>query len=132
MRKNSPFEEKNAVTLRYLLTDPLICSRINIPHSIRKDPCLEWFVKSFEKRSSIRISSLIYNAALMLEAGIGYALELGVLIDPVGNRELCLHPLEPRLESGLNIVRKKFQVFSKAAELFRERLLERFFEQEER
>ena len=90
----------------------------------------EWFGKSFEKLNIVATYNLIYNAALMVESGIGYALGLDGLIDATGNRELCFRPLEPRLESGLNIVWKKYQVFSKAAEIFRERLLEQFSETE--
>ena len=110
---------------------PLICSRINIRQSTVKNAYVEWFGKSFEKLNIVATYNLIYNAALMVEAGIGYALALDGLIDTVGNRELCFRPLEPKLESGLNIVWKKYQVFSKAAELFRERLMERFSEPEE-
>lgn len=39
---------------------------------------------------------------------------------------LCFRPLEPRLDSGLDIVWKKYQVFSSAAELFLERLQQDF------
>ena len=35
---------------------------------------------------------------------------------------LCFRPLQPRLAAGLNVVWKKYQVFSPAAELFLERL----------
>ena len=38
----------------------------------------------------------------------------------------CFGPLEPRLDSGLEIVWKKYQVFSPAAELFLKRLEETF------
>ncbi len=131
MRKDSPLAEKEAVTLRDLRNLPLICSRINIRQSTVKNAYVEWFGKSFEKLNIVATYNLIYNAALMVESGIGYALALDGLIDAVGNRELCFRPLEPKLESGLNIVWKKYQVFSKAAELFRERLLERFSEPEE-
>ncbi len=131
MRKDSPLAEKEAVTLRDLRNLPLICSRINIRQSTVKNAYVGWFGKSFEKLNIVATYNLIYNAALMVESGIGYALALDGLIDTVGNRELCFRPLEPKLESGLNIVWKKYQVFSKAAELFRNRLLERFSEPEE-
>ena len=39
---------------------------------------------------------------------------------------LCFRPLTPRVESGLNIIWKKYQVFSPAAELFLSRLQEAF------
>lgn len=131
MRKDSPLAEKTAITLRDLRSLPLICSRINIRQSTVKNAYAEWFGKSFEKLNIVATYNLIYNAALLVEAKIGYALGLDGLIDAVGNRALCFRPLEPKLESGLNIVWKKYQVFSKAAELFRDRLLERFSEPEE-
>ena len=130
MRKDSPLASRKSVTLRDLLEVPLICSRISIRRSTVKNACAEWFGKHFEKLNIVATYNLIYNAALMVESGIGYALALDGLIDAVGNRKLCFRPLEPRLESGLNIVWKKYQVFSKAAEIFRERLLERFSDPE--
>ena len=40
--------------------------------------------------------------------------------------DLCFRPLSPRLESGLNVVWKKYQVFSPAAEIFLQRLRDAF------
>ena len=130
MRKDSPLAEQQTVTLRDLRRLPLICSRISIRQSTVKNAYAEWFGKSFEKLHIVATYNLIYNAALMVEAGVGYALALDGLVDAVGNRALCFRPLEPKLESGLNIVWKKYQVFSKAAEVFRERILERFADPE--
>lgn len=129
MRKDCPLAEQDAVTLQDLLKLPLICSRISIRQSAVKNAYAEWFGKSFEKLNIVATYNLIYNAALLVESGIGYALGLDGLIDALGNRALCFRPLKPRLESGLNIVWKKYQVFSKAAEIFRERILERFSEE---
>ena len=130
MRNDAPLAEKKAVTLHDLLELPLICSRISIRQSAVKNACAGWFGKSFEKLNIVATYNLIYNAALMVESGIGYALALDGLIDAVGNRALCFRPLKPELTSGLNIVWKKYQIFSRAAEVFRERILERFSEME--
>ena len=72
--------------------------------------------------------NLIYNAALLVEEGVGYAISLDKLVNVTGRHNLCFRPFEPRLESGLNIVWKKYQVFSAAAELFLEKLREKFAE----
>lgn len=128
MRKDSPLAEKETITLRDLMKLPLICSRISIRQSAVRNACTEWFGASFDKLDIVATYNLIYNAALMVESGIGYALALEGLVDAVGNHALCFRPLEPGVESGLNIVWKKYQVFSRAAEIFRERLLERFAE----
>lgn len=131
IRKDSPLAAKKSVTLRDLLNLPLICSRISIRQSAVKNAYAEWFGNRFEKLNIVATYNLIYNAALMVESGIGYALALDGLVDTLGNRSLCFRPLEPRLESGLNIVWKKYQVFSKAAEVFLEKLQERFSETED-
>ena len=126
MRKDCPQAEKATVTLPELLQLPLLCSRIDIRRSGVRNACAEWFGKEFGKLNIVATYNLIYNAALMVESGIGYALALDGLIDAVGNPALCFRPLEPKLESSLNIVWKKYQVFSKAAELFLETIRERF------
>lgn len=131
MRKDSPLAAKKSITLRDLMNLPLICSRISIRQSAVKNAYAEWFGNRFEKLNIVATYNLIYNAALMVESGIGYALALDGLVDTLGNRSLCFRPLEPRLESGLNIVWKKYQVFSKAAEVFLEKVQERFSETEE-
>lgn len=66
--------------------------------------------------------NLLYNASLMVEEGLGYALGLDHIIRTSGDSPLCFRPLEPKLEVGLNLVWKKYQIFSKAAEKFLEYL----------
>lgn len=54
----------------------------------------------------------------MVEEGIGYALCLDKLVNTGENSILCFKPLKPRLEANLNIIWKKNQVFSSAANKF--------------
>ena len=62
--------------------------------------------------------NLVYNAAMLVEAGVGCAVTLDGLADTSGDSPLCFRPLHPRLEAGLDIVWKKYQVFTKAADTF--------------
>lgn len=62
--------------------------------------------------------NLAYNAAIMVDEGIGYAIALDKIVNTSSDSNLCFRPLEPRLESGLNMVWKKHQVFSAAADMF--------------
>ncbi len=126
MRKDSPLAAKETVTLPDLVELPLICSRQVIRQSAVKNGYAEWFGKNFEKLNVAASYNLIYNAALLVEAGIGYALAIDKLINVTDHSALCFRPLEPKLESGLNIVWKKYQVFSKAAEVFLEKIQEKF------
>lgn len=68
--------------------------------------------------------NLVYNAEIMVKAGIGYAITLDKLVNTLGDIELCFRLLNHKLESGLDIVWKKEQVFSTASKLFLDKLTE--------
>ena len=68
--------------------------------------------------------NLLFNAALMVEEGLGHALCLDKLARTGPGSPLCFIPLEPRLEVGLIVVWKKRQRFSRAAAAFLECLRE--------
>ena len=48
------------------------------------------------------------------------------LVDTGADSEICFRALEPPLETKMYLVWKKYQVFSPAAELFLNRITERF------
>ena len=118
MRKDSPLAEYEVIRKGDLLGVPLICSRQAISAE-RGD-------NEFAKLDIVTTFNLVYNAAIMVEAGIGYAITIDKIANTSESGNLCFRPLEPRLDSGLNIIWKKYQVFSSAAELFLERLREKF------
>ena len=60
------------------------------------------------------------------EAGMGYALCLDKLVNTSEESPLCFRPLEPRMEVHLDIVWKKYQLFSGAAERFLSKVQETF------
>ena len=62
----------------------------------------------------------------MTEEGLGYAIGLDKIINTAGNTHLTFRPLTPKVEIGMNFVWKKYQVFSKATELFLNKILETF------
>ena len=62
--------------------------------------------------------NLVYNAALMVEAGVGYALTLNHLINTGEDSGVCFRPLSPTLECGMSLVWPKYQVRSKVTEAF--------------
>ena len=126
MRKDSFLAEKEQIRKEDLLNLPLICSRQAIsPHQTGNE-FSDWFGEDFGKLDIVTTFNLVYNASIMVDAGIGYAITLDNLADTSEDSNLCFRPLEPKLESGLNIIWKKYQVFSPAAELFLNRIKERF------
>lgn len=118
MRKDSPLAQNTVIKPKDLHNIPLLCSR----QSMVGKGISQWIGKDFEKLDIVATYNLVYNASLMVEEGIGYALSLDKLVNTTGNSALCFKPLEPKLEVGLNIVWKKSQVFSKAAKKFLEML----------
>lgn len=72
--------------------------------------------------------NLVYNASLMVEEGLGYALCLDKLVNTSEHSRLCFRPLKPKMEANLDIVWKKYQVFSGAADRFLSRVQEAFHE----
>ena len=126
MRKDSPLAEKEAIEKNELLEIPLLCSRQVVGSRHTENKFAEWFGTDYEKLNIVATYNLMYNAAILVEAGVGYALTLDKLANTSEDSVLCFRPLRPELESGLNVVWKKYQVFSPAAELFLKTLKERF------
>ena len=122
MPKDSPLAAKKAIKKEDLLDLPLICSRQAIRRHINGNAFSHWFGEDFERLNIVSSFNLIYNAALLVEAGAGYAISLDGLTDTSRDSALCFRPLSPRLESRLAIVWKKDQVFSPAAQLFLDRI----------
>ena len=118
MRKDSPLAEKQAIRPEDLLGLPLLCSR----QPMVRNELSGWMGTNREKLHIVTTYNLLYNASLMVEEGMGYALCLDKIIRTSGEGPLCFRPLEPRLEVGLDIVWKKYQVFSRAAAKFLEHL----------
>ncbi len=128
MRKDSPLAKKDFINKKDLLNLPLICSRQAISNELSENEFTKWFGEDFDKLNIITTFNLVYNAAIMVETGIGYMISLDKLVNTTETSNLCFRPLIPKLESGLNIVWKKYQMFSSAAELFLEELRKNFGE----
>lgn len=126
MRKDIPLAKKETIRKEDLLNVPLICSRQVISEEWHRNEFAEWFGEDFDKLDIVTTFNLIYNAAIMVEAGVGYAITIDKIANTTESSSLCFRPLEPQLDSGLNIIWKKDQVFSAAAALFFKKLREHF------
>lgn len=125
MRKDSPLAQKERIRREDLIDQPLIVSR-QAMEAGGDNAYARWFGKEFDRLNISTTFNLVYNAALMVEAGLGYALTIGRLVNISPESALTFRPLEPRLETGLSIVWKKYQIFSAAAEAFLEKLKEKW------
>ncbi|MFB3166669.1 LysR family transcriptional regulator [Neobacillus sp. 179-C4.2 HS] len=126
MRKDSPLALKDSIQAMDLLNVPLICSRQAMKQTFSKNEFADWFGEDFDKLNVVTTYNLAYNAAIMVDEGIGYAITLDKIVNTSSDSNLCFRPLEPKLESGLNIVWKKHQVFSAATDMFLKEIQAKF------
>ncbi len=125
LRKDNPLASKKVIKLEDLINEPLLASRQMSPKYSKDSGFLDWFGESFKKLNITATYNLAYNAVKMVEAGVGSAVTLDKLANTSAESNICFRSLSPKLESGLDIVWKKGQVFSPAAKLFLERLKEK-------
>ena len=119
MPKNSPLAEKDTITANELADLPLIVSRQQLKNGV-----LDFLTQQSATTLNIVASyNLIFNASLMVEEGLGYAIGLDKIINTTGNMNLTFKPLSPPIEIGMSFVWKKYQHFSKASEIFLQKLL---------
>ena len=113
MRKDSPLAEKQQIIVDDLLNLPLICSR-----EAMNEEYIQWFGNNFNKINITITYNLLYNAAIMVREGLGYAISFDKLADTGNDSELCFRPLYPELKSELRLIWKKYQPLSPPANLF--------------
>lgn len=113
MRRDSALSEKKTISPSDLLDKPLIIS-----HQKNHGGQFSQWLNNINKLNVIATYNLMFNASLLVDEGFGYAIGLDKIINTSENSNLCFRPLEPKVEAELNIIWKKYQIFSKAAEQF--------------
>lgn len=114
MRKDSPLAAKERIRPEDLWDLPLVLSR----QAMGQDRVAAWLGRDYDSLHIIGTYNLLFNASLLVDEGLGYALCLDKLANTGSESTLCFRPLEPRLEMGLYVVWKKYQVHARPAEAF--------------
>lgn len=125
MKKDSPLAKLDNIKYDNLKDLPLIFSKQVQRQNPSDSDFMKWFNGSFDNFNIAATYNLIYNAGLMAESGVGYVVGLDNLLNTMNNSNLTFRPLYPTLESALNIVWKKGQIFSPASKVFLEKLKDR-------
>ena len=119
MRRDSPLAEKETICPEDLWDKPLIVS-----HQKGDNLYLgRWLQREESELHIVATYNLLFNASLLVDEGLGYALCYDKLINTQGSN-LCFRPFAPQLQAAGFIVWKKYQVFSKAANVFLQSLRE--------
>lgn len=114
MRKDSPLAAKETIRPEDIVHIPLLCSN----QTLVKNELSGWAGIDFDNMNIVTTYNLIFNASIMVQEGVGYALCIDKLVNTTGDSNLIFRPLEPSLRVGLDIIWKKYQVFSRASKIF--------------
>ena len=114
MPKDCPLAKKDQIRFSDLKGLPVIVSRAAEPY----------FAGTGELSSMhvIATYNLVYNASLLVEDGLGYAICFDRLINTTGDSPLCMRPLVPQRKSAGYLIWKKYQIFSPAVQMFIDRI----------
>lgn len=118
MCKSDELTAKDFITPQDLEGLPLIMSR----QALVQEDISRWGKKQIQNLNVVATYNLVYNAAIMTREGFGYTLTLDKLANTGSDSDLCFRPLKPELRINLNLVWKKYQLFSKASQKFLEYL----------
>ena len=120
MRKDSPLAQKDVIQPQDLWDKPLILSA----QKTDAWPMSSWFGQDITRLNIVATYNLVFNASLLVEEGLGYAVCFDKLINVSGDSKLCFRPLSPKMEAEASIIWKRYQLLSKAAEKFMDCLKE--------
>ena len=114
MRRDDALAEKEYITVKDLYDKPLIVSRAN---------GLDIFSGSQARKLQVAATyNLLYNASLMVEDGIGYAVSFDKLVDTSETSNLCFRPLTPEISVQPTLIWKREQKLSLVSQLFIDKL----------
>ena len=105
--------QKKTITVDDLIGLPLFCSEQSW-HSDIPRWCGER-IQELRLEGSFRLA---YNGSMFAREDLGYLLTFDHLIDTSPDSGLVFRPLEPKLETKLYLIWKKYQTFSPIAERF--------------
>ena len=120
MRKDSPLSQKDVIQPQDLWDKPLILSA----QKTDAWPMSSWFGQDITRLNIVATYNLVFNASLLVEEGLGYAVCFDKLINVSGDSKLCFRPLSPKMEAEASIIWKRYQLLSKAAQKFMDCLKE--------
>ena len=115
MRRDSSLADRETISPDDLKDKPLILSQ----QESQGGSLTQWIGSEPSDLNIIATYNLLYNASLLVDEGLGYAIGYDKIINTSGSR-LCFRPLKPKLENKMSIIWKKYQLFSKPAEKFLE------------
>ncbi len=116
MRQDDELAKFEAIRKEDIIKRKLIISRQLLTND--DEHFKKWSTKDYDELDIVATYNLLYNASILVKEKVGIALTLDRLVDTSKDSGLTFRALTPTLNSELSLIYKKYQVFSKAAELF--------------
>lgn len=113
VRSDHPLAKKGAVTPEDLRGLPLLCSR----QSLERGELSGWLGYDPGALHIVSTHNLVGNAVRMVQEGLGCAIAIDGLIEPQ-RTDVVFLPFAPRMTAELTLAWKKYQKFSRPAEVF--------------
>lgn len=114
MLKDDPLAQLETISFNDIKDKPLIISKETSENS----ELVEWFNNDIDHLNIISKYSLLFNATLMVEDGLGYAICFDNLVNTTGKSNLCFRSLEASIEVTYYFIWKKYQVLNKVSQCF--------------
>lgn len=118
MPSGVPLAKRDCVTAKELADIPVIMPSRQKVH----DEVANWFGDYYGKLKMTGVSNLSTNAALLVQAGIGYALIVEGALPFLECSEVCMVPLYPELTATSILAWKRQQPFAAATQRFLEHM----------
>lgn len=120
--KNDPSANKDYITPEDFMNKSIMCS----PRHDVQNKLFDWLGEYNDSINIVLTYNLIYNASVMVEQGLGYAVTLDGIININDDSKICFRPFLPPLETGTVLVWKKNQIYPPAVTKFIEMLKNAF------
>ena len=115
--RKCPLAEKDSVR-----AEDLIGHRVFMPKRAQAQGGVAWFGDLYEKLDVFVSYNLLYNAAMLVDCGIGAALTIEGAAELYKNPNTVFRPFSPQLSVSSVLVWKKYQPMTPAAAAFIEHL----------
>lgn len=113
-RKDSPLAKLDSITADELSDISLICSH----QALQDNELSGWLGHDVESLNIVATYNLLYNATMMVEEGLGYALCIDGLANTSTESQLTFIPLQPQMASPLALVWKRHRPLTSVAKIF--------------
>ena len=125
MQKDDELAQKEQISPSDLWDKPLLLSRQALSSGTHAEDLLKWLNKPLDELNIVGSYTLLYNATLMVHAGLGYAISFDGIVNTTGTN-ICTRPLNHTIYDQPYIAWKKNQIFSKPSQQFCQALQDKF------